>query len=510
MANPNADLGALAVRRAAPAAAGLRVPRRWVARVVLPGALLAGFTSLALWAARDLVAPPAPVRIVPVRVQAGTVEAVGQALFQANGWVEPSPRPVDVTVQTVGQYRVREVLVNPGEWVTTGQPLLLLDDARAALDLEAAGKRHARRLAAVKAAKADVAKAEVAVTNTAAAVKLAKAEGEADGNAAAAELARAEAGVRVAELAVAVEEDLWRSRAVTSDVKLRQARQALDVARADRDAAAARLAKARTAADVRVRQAELALAAATADRASLVAKAEEAEQEAADAGVEVRKAELEQERTKVTAPVGGVVMGLYVRAGTVVGGADSLPESKGAVVTLYDPKRLQVRVEVPVAKFALVRPGQPAEVEVEDVLPGVKLPGTVLYDTHLANVSRNSVPVKVALPADPPPQLRPEMIASVRFRAPASPDRPKAETARRLLIPRRLLIADGDQTRVWVADPVAGRAALRGVELAPGEKDRTGEAAEVVGGLNPTDKLIATGREGLRPGQRVKVVGEDR
>lgn len=71
-------------------------------------------------------------------------------------------------------------------------------------------------------------------------------------------------------------------------------------------------------------------------------------------------------------------------------------------MTLYDPKKLQVRVEVPVAKFALVRSGQPAEVEVEDVLPGVKIAGTVLYDTHQANVSRNSVPVKVALPDDPP------------------------------------------------------------------------------------------------------------
>ena len=63
---------------------------------------------------------------------------------------------------------------------------------------------------------------------------------------------------------------------------------------------------------------------------------------------------------------------------------------------------------------------------------------------------------------------------------------------------------------MWVVDPVTGRAELRAVELAPGEKDRSGETAEVVGGLNPTDKLIATGREQLKPGSRVKVVGEDR
>ena len=61
-----------------------------------------------------------------------------------------------------------------------------------------------------------------------------------------------------------------------------------------------------------------------------------------------------------------------------------------------------------------------------------------------------------------------------------------------------------------MVDPVSGRADLRAVELAPGEKDRQSETAEVSGGLNPTDKLIATGRESLKPGSRVKVVGEDR
>src|SRR5262249_23264722 len=153
--------------------------------------------------------------------------------------------------------------------------------------------------------------------------------------------------------------------------------------------------------------------------------------------------------------------------------------------------RLQVRVEVPVAKFALVRRGAPAEIEVEDVLPGKRLAGVVLYDSHQANVSRNSVPVRVELTGMPPPELRPEMIASVRFLALPSTGGPKAETSRRLVIPRRLLITEGDQPRVWVVDPVSGRAALRTVELAPGEKGRQGETAEVAGGLNPTDKLIA-------------------
>jgi RND family efflux transporter MFP subunit len=324
------------------------------------------------------------------------------------------------------------------------------------------------------------------------------------------EVTRADAAVKAAELAADVERDLWQSKAVGSDVKYRLAAQALEVAKAEREVAASKLAKAKTGAEVKVKQAELAAAAAAADLASVTARAEEARQEAADAEVEVRKAKLERDRTVIVAPLDGVVMLLNVRVGTVVGGKGTVPEHKDAVVTLYDPKKLQIRVEVPVGKFALVRAGQPAEVELEDVLPGKKIAGVVLYDTHQANVARNSVPVKVGLPDDPPPELRPDMIVSVRFRAPVGSDKPKAEAARRLVVPRRLLVTDGGGPRVWVVDPVRGRAELRGVELAPGEADRTNETAEVVGGLNPTDKLIGTGRESLRPGQRVQIVGEDR
>lgn len=239
------------------------------------------------------IVPPIHVKVVPVQVQTGTfVEAAGQELFRASGWIEPRPLPIDVPVQTEGMYRVKNVLVNPGEWVAAGQPLVHLDDAQAALDLESAEKRHARRLAGVRAAKADGTKAGVTATNAVALVKLTKAEGEAEVATMEAEATRAEAGAKAAELTAAVERDLWQAKAVGSDVKYRQALQAVEVARADRDVAAAKLVKARTGAEVRVKQADLA---AAADLASVTARADEAEHEAADAEVEVRKAKLERD-----------------------------------------------------------------------------------------------------------------------------------------------------------------------------------------------------------------------
>src|SRR3954452_89116 len=100
MANPHADLSALAVRRP-PAGADVRPPRRWVSRVLLPLALVGGFAGLVAWASFDLISPPLAVRVIPVQVRTGAVEEpAGEELFKANGWIEPWPLPVDVPVQT--------------------------------------------------------------------------------------------------------------------------------------------------------------------------------------------------------------------------------------------------------------------------------------------------------------------------------------------------------------------------------------------------------------------------
>jgi HlyD family secretion protein len=457
MANPQADLGALSVRRSGPAASTeLRLPRRWVSRVILPLLLVGAFAGLVVWASYDLIAPPLAVRVVPVQVRTGAVEGpAGEELFKANGWIEPRPLPVDVPVQTEGMYQVREVRVNPGDRVRAGQELALLDDTMAQLGLETAKRRVAKRQAAGRSAQADCGKASVAVSNAEVAIELAKAEGAAEVKAQEAAVVKAEAMLASSETTVRIEEDLRKSGAITSDAKVQLARHQRDVARAEVDSAKALLAKARTAATSRARLTETAKAAAEADLVSMKAKVEEAGQETADAEIEVKKAQLELDRTRITAPISGVVMQLNVRVGTIMGGPNVGTRHIDGVATLYDPKKLQVRVEVPITKFQLVRYGQPAVVELEDVLPGRKLTGTVLYDTHLANIARNSVPVKVALPDDPPEQLRT-------------------------------------------------------IELAAGEKERTGDTAEVVGGLNPTDKLIATGLDQMRPDLRVRVAGEDR
>ncbi|HQR08623.1 MAG TPA: efflux RND transporter periplasmic adaptor subunit [Gemmatales bacterium] len=514
MANPHADLGALRVVRSEPGSTSpvLRLPRRWGSRVVLPLLLLGGFSGVLAWASWDRVVPPVAVRVIPVQVRSTSVENSGQELFKANGWIEPRPLPVDVPIQTEGMYRIKEILVNSGDAVKAKQLLIILDDEKAKLDLEALQKKLARKKAAIASSQAEIGKAEVTSKNAETAILSAKEEGESDIRYETSEVIKTEAHLATAEQAVKVEEDLIRNGVVKSDVKLNKARQDVNVIRAEIESARAKLAKTKTNAIVRIRQTETLRSAALADVRSFQAKLEEAQHEISDADVEVRKAQLELDRTKIYSPSDGVVMQLHVRVGYIMGGGgkNTTGEQKASAITLYDPAKLQVRVEVPITKFQFVHNGQPAIVEIEDVLPGKKLQGVVLYDTHFANVARNSVPVKVALPDHSPPQLRPEMIASVRFISPKKDAVPKQQTFDRLIIPRRFIQWDGDQARVWVVDQLSGTAITKTVVLAPGEKERSEEIAELVSGLLPTDKLITSGTEQLKPNQRVTISGEDR
>ena len=89
---------------------------------MLPAAILARFCrSLALGAARSPLAAAA-VTIVPVVVERGVVAAAGTPLFQAAGWIEPRPTPIQ-------RYRARPkgfielLLVVEDQAVTKGRPV---------------------------------------------------------------------------------------------------------------------------------------------------------------------------------------------------------------------------------------------------------------------------------------------------------------------------------------------------------------------------------------------------
>ena len=174
------------------------------------------------------------------------------------------------------------------------------------------------------------------------------------------------------------------------------------------------------------------------------------------------------------------------------------------VVHLYDPRRLQVRVDVPLADAAHIGVGQAAEV-VADVLPDRTFAGHVSRIVHEADLQKNTLQVKVSL-ADPAPQLKPEMLARARFLAAAEPGDTPAGEEPRVFVPEELLReASGGQARVWIVDQARQVAAERVVTLGT---RRSGAWREVTGGLQPGDRIIAEYPRALAVGQRVRIVGE--
>jgi multidrug efflux pump subunit AcrA (membrane-fusion protein) len=171
---------------------------------------------------------------------------------------------------------------------------------------------------------------------------------------------------------------------------------------------------------------------------------------------------------------------------------------------LYDPKRLQVRVDVPLADAAKVGVGQAAKVVV-GVLPDKTFDGVITRVVNEADVQKNTLQVKVAI-TNPTAELKPEMLARVRFLAPASdPSGPTTRTAQLVFAPEELIKRmDGNTATVCVADAAGHRAVHREVKLGEARQDGW---VSVVSGLNPGDLIIAKPMD-VAPGTKIKVVRE--
>ncbi|MBC7853967.1 MAG: hypothetical protein IAF94_11055, partial [Pirellulaceae bacterium] len=75
-----------------------------------------------------------------------------------------------------------------------------------------------------------------------------------------------------------------------------------------------------------------------------------------------------------------------------------------------------------------------------------------------------------------------------------------------LVIPPELVEQNGDESQVWIADQQDGTARLRTITVGGTTPDGL---LEVKSGLAAGDRLIASGREGLHEGDRIRVTGED-
>lgn len=487
----------------------IQPPSRWKTRLGVPILILTVTAVLLLSAAWDVLAPALPVRVLPVIVRSDIAGGATMTV-QAPGWVEPDP--FSIAVPALADGVIEDVLVLEGQPVKSGEVVARMVDDDARLALERAESEWAQRDAEQKTAEAALEAAQrdwdnpIELTRRLETSKAMLAERRAELARWPAELAAEQA--REGELRAEFDrlrtlhenqqageiefirsrQQYERQRAVVEAVKSRKAIIEAQIAAMQAEVAAAEE-------NLRLRIPErraLDTARADLDRArAAVERARAARDEA----------RLRLDRMQIISPVDGIVMRREVEPGSkMIMGSDQ-PHSLHTI-HLYDPQRLQVRVDVPLGEAANVGVGQKAEVVV-NVLPDRVYHGEISRVVHEADIQKNTLQVKVAI-HDPSPELKPEMLARVTFLAPQPP--PGAEPVERVFAPKRLIrTSSGRSGQVWVVAADGEHAELSDVTVGTGH---TNGWVEVAQGLRPGDWLIAEPATGLKDGDRIEIVGE--
>lgn len=433
-------------------------PRRLPAWLI-PAGIAVGFALLFLLLFRDRLLPAPTVDVAMVLAtptdQTGpdrSNENTGGMVFQASGWIEPDPLPVKATALVDGV--VDEVHVLEGQLVKKGEMLATLVDADARLALAAAEENH-RTL---------VASRDSQIASISAARK------------------KLESVKAVHQAALTLQEDaadqhqrlskLPKGTVPESDVisaRLRHDRERLQTRAAEALSGEAEAEIARLELETRVREAEISAAV-----------------------VKVDQAKLALERTRIASPVDGRVLRLTAVPGQkkMLGMDD--PESS-TIAILYQPDKLQVRVDVPLADASGLSVGQAAKIRCS-LLPDRVFSGEVTRITGEADVQRNTLQAKVRI-KDPIDSLRPEMLCRVEFFGNATTSA-TASGKLALWVPRGALSGN----TAWVCDAGSLRVERRDVQTS-GEI-REGYA-RIEGGLRPGEQVVLS-PQGLRDGQRVK------
>ncbi len=513
------DLSQLAVDRDAPAKTQakmrVKIGRVWWTRYILPGGILAGFLSLFAWAARDSFLPAQSITITPVVVSRAEIQREGTPLFQAAGWIEPRPTPVVASSLAPGV--ILDMLVIEGQHVEKGEPVAILIDTDAKLSLAQEKAKHTLQQAEVDRAEAILVAAK---TNLAKPVNMQASLADAGALLAETELA-------LGNLPYALEGAKTKQQLAAENLRRKELAGDAITGRILREARAELATATNTVNELTARKPSLLMQLqslqqkwdALAEKLKLLTEETRALAEA-EANLAVAKAKAEQsrlaievallrlERMTVRSPIAGCVLSLDARPGQSLTGINPhSAQGSSAVVSLYNPNRLQVRVDVRLEDVPQVQIGQPTLIETAALSKPIT--GEVISITTLADIQKNTLQVKVAV-NKPPAVIKPEMLGKVTFLAPPSPvaEEEQGDSPLRLFVPQSLVMSIEDGASVWVADLTENFAKQKSVEVGRGTTEDG--LVEITNGLQPTDKLIVTGRESVREGSRVRVAGEFR
>jgi len=400
------------------AAAGRLLWASWPRRLaVLGAAVLALFLAVRLARGREVAAFLVESRPIVQKVV-------------ATGRVRP---PARAALASLVLGRVQAVLVREGDAVAAGQKLLQLEDVEASAALRQAAGRVAEAAARLEQVRG-VGGRQAAEALQQAGLKVTQAEQDA---ARARMLAEAGSG----------------SRQAADD-----AERALQVARSQRDSAAAQAASAAGGPDERLAAAALVQA------------------EAARAVAAQRLAE-----TVLTAPGAGLVVARDAEPGDVVAAGKQV-----LAVTLDGATQLTAQVDE--KNLALLQPGQPARASA-DAFPDRPFDARVASISPSVDPARGTVEVRLDVPS-PPAFLRADMTVSVNVEV--------GHKDAALVAPTEVV---RDPTGApWVLAIAGGVAERRAVRLGL----RGDGLVEIVEGLAAGEAVVAPGGPFVAPGDRVR------
>ncbi len=409
--------------------------------------------------ARGRTAPPqasAPAQVVqsPVSV---TVAAARRADVVARVLAPGSVTSIrDSKIASKLSGRVAEVLVQEGQRVSAGTPLLRLD----ASDLVA---QEAQAQASAAAARARLA---AIMTWPRPEERRQSAE----------QVNQAQAGLRSAQAQLDLAQaNVQRMRSLHAQGAV--SKQDLDSAETQARVAQAQVAQAQASYDS-ARQNLTITQVGSRPEDIQQARAQLAQ---AEAGLAVVRVQLRD--STIYAPFAGTITQRSVEPGEVVSS-----QSSSALFTLSQIDDVYVELSVPEEHRAKVRPGQDALAQV-DGLPGRTFRGRVEDIRPAANVASRSFGVKVRVP-NPDGALRPGMFARGAIIVGVRPQV--------LQVPERAVVTATSGPLVFVVKD--GRAVRQPVAL--GERGGDG-FVEITSGLAAGDQVVVEGQEGLSANQPV-------
>jgi HlyD family secretion protein len=444
-------------------------------------------------------------------VQAQETATVRQDTLQVviEGTGSLAPR-AEIQLAFLSGGQVAEVLVEEGQVVDAGQPLvrlepddLELDVARAEASLASAEGQLAQLLASPRPEEVAAQEANLAAAQGQVSAAVASRDQVTAGPDASA-IASAEAQVATAEMdyraALRTYDSIDKK---TDEDRKEQARYDLWAAEIALDAARTQLDVLLAGADtdeVRAAQADVAAAVAQRDATQaqldlLLAGSTEEQVQAAEAAVDqarvaLDQAQLQLERATLTAPWEGTVTSLDVEIGEMVNPVQP-------VIVLSDLTALEVDVSLDETDVCHVSVGQDAQVSV-DALPGVGMVGQVTYVAPKGDTFSGVVlyPVTVCLMAGGP-STGSGKVLPVRAGMTADVEITAASQEGALIVPLRAIHTEGGRAYVDRLDD--GK--VERVEVTLGIVTDT--EAEVTGGLDEGDVVVVVSAPTQNSGERL-------